>query len=125
MTPPLFYGSGDAFQQNTSALPFYEEKEGLLAFLIQELAMSVLGTGDEEVLRREEEMDSGAIAAIFLRGVSQAGKHSACIFRITRVEPGDDCLRNKKTPQQSQGMWCALSVVRRLHARTESQSQAR
>ena len=65
MTPPLFYGSGYAFQQNTSALPFYEEEEGLLAFLIQELPMSVLGSGDEEVLRREEEMDSGAIAAIF------------------------------------------------------------
>ncbi len=36
----------------------------MLAFLIQELPMSVLVTGDEEVLRREEEMDSGAIAAI-------------------------------------------------------------
>jgi hypothetical protein len=64
MTPPLFYGSGDAFQRNTSALPFYEEKEGLLAFLIQELPMSMLGTGDEEVLRRKEEMDSVAVAAI-------------------------------------------------------------
>jgi hypothetical protein len=46
----------------------------LLAFLIQELPMSVLVTGDEEVLRREEEMDSGAIAAIsheeFLRRVN-------------------------------------------------------
>jgi hypothetical protein len=64
MTPPLFYGSGYAFQRNTSALPFYEEKEGLLAFLIQELPMSMLGTGDEEVLRRKEEMDSVAVAAI-------------------------------------------------------------
>ncbi|MGL4401548.1 MAG: hypothetical protein ACRCXD_16925 [Luteolibacter sp.] len=43
-----------------------EEKEGLLAFLIHELPGPFSGTDDEEVLRREEEMDSGAVAAISL-----------------------------------------------------------
>lgn len=42
----------------------FEEKEGLLAFLIHELSGPVSGADDEEVLRREEEMDSGAVAPI-------------------------------------------------------------
>jgi hypothetical protein len=42
----------------------FEEKENLLAFLIHELPAPLSGADDEEVLRREEEMDSGAVEAI-------------------------------------------------------------
>ncbi|MFK7909134.1 MAG: hypothetical protein AB8F34_00885 [Akkermansiaceae bacterium] len=41
-----------------------EDKEGLLAYLIHELPDPVRGADDAEVLRREEEMDSGAIQPI-------------------------------------------------------------
>jgi hypothetical protein len=54
----------------------FEEKEGLLAFLIHELPAPLLGADDEEVLRREEEMDSGAVTAIsheeFLKAVGRS-----------------------------------------------------
>jgi len=50
-------------QQQAAELSF-EEKEGLLAFLIHELPGPLSGADDEEVLRREEEMDSGPVAAI-------------------------------------------------------------
>lgn len=52
-----------AVQKQVVELSF-EEKEGLLAFLIHELPGPFSGPDDEEVLRREEEMDSGAVAAI-------------------------------------------------------------
>ncbi|MEO5716213.1 MAG: hypothetical protein ABIT37_22220 [Luteolibacter sp.] len=52
-----------------------EEKESLLAFLIHELPSPPSGANDDEVLRREEEMDSGAVEAIsheeFLRQVGR------------------------------------------------------
>lgn len=42
----------------------FEEKEGLLAYLIQALPAPASWTDDAEVLRREEEMDSGAVQPI-------------------------------------------------------------
>ena len=50
-------------QKQTAELS-HEEKEGLLAYLIHELPDPVLGADDAEVLRREEEMDSGAVEPI-------------------------------------------------------------
>ena len=50
--------------QKQAAELSFEEKEGLLAFLIHELPGPLSGADDEEVLRREEEMDSGAVEAI-------------------------------------------------------------
>lgn len=50
--------------QKQAAELSFEEKEGLLAFLIRELPGPLSRADDEEVLRREEEMDSGAVAAI-------------------------------------------------------------
>ena len=41
-----------------------EEKQRLLAYLIQELPSSPNGPDDAEVLRREEEMDSGRVLPI-------------------------------------------------------------
>ena len=41
-----------------------EEKEGLLVYLIQSLPTPTTWTDDAEVLRREEEMDSGAVQPI-------------------------------------------------------------
>jgi signal transduction histidine kinase len=50
--------------QKQAAELSFEEKESLLAFLIHELPAPLSGADDEEVLRREEEMDSGAVEAI-------------------------------------------------------------
>lgn len=41
-----------------------EEKEGLLAYLIQELPSPGYGADDAEVLRREEEMDAGRVQPV-------------------------------------------------------------
>lgn len=41
-----------------------EEKEGLLAYLIQELPSPGQGADDAEVLRREEEMDAGRVRPV-------------------------------------------------------------
>jgi len=50
-------------QKQADALSF-EEKEGLLAYLIQALPAPSKWADDAEVLRREEEMDSGAVELI-------------------------------------------------------------
>lgn len=54
----------------------FEEKEGLLAYLIQALPSPSIWTDDAEVLRREEDMDSGAVQPIsheeFLKQVGRA-----------------------------------------------------
>ncbi|MFC5049050.1 hypothetical protein ACFPK9_15835 [Rubritalea spongiae] len=47
-------------QKQAASLTF-EEKEGLLAFLIHELPHHPLGPDDDEVIRREEEMNTGAV----------------------------------------------------------------
>ena len=55
-----------------------EEKESLLAFLIHELPSPPPGANDDEVLRREEEMDSGAVEVISHEEfLSQVGRQSA------------------------------------------------
>jgi hypothetical protein len=41
-----------------------EEKEGLLAYLIQELPSPGQAADDAEVLRREEEMDAGRVRPV-------------------------------------------------------------
>jgi hypothetical protein len=50
--------------QKQAAELSFEEKEGLLAYLIHELADPVMRPDDTEVLRREEEMDSGEVNPI-------------------------------------------------------------
>ena len=53
-----------------------EEKAGLLAFLLHELPAPPSRVADDEVLRREEEMDSGVVVAIsheeFLKRVGRS-----------------------------------------------------
>jgi hypothetical protein len=50
--------------QKQAAELSFEEKEGLLAYLIHELPNPVTGPDDAEVLRREETMDSGEVKPI-------------------------------------------------------------
>ena len=50
--------------QKQAAELSFEEKEGLLAYLIHELPDPVMGPDDAEVLRREEKMDSGEVKPI-------------------------------------------------------------
>ncbi|MBK1792453.1 hypothetical protein [Persicirhabdus sediminis] len=47
-------------QRQAAALTF-EEKEGLLAFLIHELPVPFAGVSDREILEREQEMDSASV----------------------------------------------------------------
>ncbi len=49
-------------QDQTATLSF-EEKEGLLAYLVNDVS-PVIGADDDEVLRREAEMDSGKVQPI-------------------------------------------------------------
>jgi RecB family endonuclease NucS len=62
-------------QKQASALTF-EEKEGLLAFLIHELPSPPVGSDDFEVIRREEEMNTGAVELLsheeFLKQVGRS-----------------------------------------------------
>lgn len=50
-------------QKQTDELSL-EDKEGLLAYLLQALPAPSKWTDDAEILRREEEMDSGAVQPI-------------------------------------------------------------
>jgi hypothetical protein len=49
--------------QNQTVDLSIEEKEGLLAFLVNDVS-PVIGADDDEVLRREAEMDSGEVKPI-------------------------------------------------------------
>jgi hypothetical protein len=61
--------------QNQAADMSVEEKEGLLAYLLNDVS-PVVGADDDEVLRREAEMDSGEVQVIshdeFLAQVGRA-----------------------------------------------------
>jgi len=61
--------------QNQTVALSIEEKEGLLAYLVNDVS-PVIGADDAEVLRREVEMDSGEVQTIshdeFLAQVGRA-----------------------------------------------------
>jgi hypothetical protein len=50
--------------QKQAAELTFEEKEGLLAFLIHDLPQPSLGATDQEVLQREEEMNSNSVTLL-------------------------------------------------------------
>lgn len=53
-----------------------EEREGLVAYLLHGLSGSPSGPDDEEIARREAEMDSGAVSPI---------GHAEFLFQVGRA----------------------------------------